>query len=232
MKTWRCSTAASARSGWMPAWPARLLPTRARVRSQTMSALPSRPMRKPTRARRGCTPGAWRSPPVPRPRMPPRCSPVGPPPRNTASSWPRPMASPTPPGTRQSTYSDEYMKAAPFAKVTLESLKVADPTKPTEKPVPYIGIQLVTIPEFQAIGTQVGKFFRGADRSADRRCCIDRRAEHHRAGNEAGWLPQVTLPHHRKCRRWLLEAGLPAMQTTRSIRNTEAMPSQASQLPQ
>ncbi|WP_103734292.1 sugar ABC transporter substrate-binding protein [Pseudomonas sp. GZJR-8] len=67
-----------------------------------------------------------------------------------------------PPGTRQSTYSDEYMKAAPFAKVTLESLKVADPTKPTEKPVPYIGIQLVTIPEFQAIGTQVGKFFSGA----------------------------------------------------------------------
>src|SRR5471030_770187 len=67
-----------------------------------------------------------------------------------------------PPGTRKSTYSDEYMKAAPFAKVTLESLKVADPTKPTLKPVPYIGIQLVTIPEFQAIGTQVGKFFSGA----------------------------------------------------------------------
>src|SRR5471032_807039 len=66
------------------------------------------------------------------------------------------------PGTRKSTYSDEYMKAAPFAKVTLESLKVADPTKPTLKPVPYIGIQLVTIPEFQAIGTQVGKFFSGA----------------------------------------------------------------------
>ena len=67
-----------------------------------------------------------------------------------------------PPGTRKSTYSDEYMKAAPFAKVTLESLKVADPTKPTLKPVPYVGIQLVTIPEFQAIGTQVGKFFSGA----------------------------------------------------------------------
>lgn len=35
-----------------------------------------------------------------------------------------------PPGTRKSTYSDEYMKATPFAKVTLESPKVADPTKP------------------------------------------------------------------------------------------------------
>ncbi|TEA63619.1 sugar ABC transporter substrate-binding protein [Pseudomonas sp. CH235] len=67
-----------------------------------------------------------------------------------------------PPGTRASTYSDEYMSAAPFAKVTLESLKAADPSKPSLKPVPYIGIQLVTIPEFQGIGTQVGKLFSAA----------------------------------------------------------------------
>ena len=67
-----------------------------------------------------------------------------------------------PPGTRASTYSDAYMNAAPFAKVTLESLKAADPGKPTLKPVPYIGIQLVTIPEFQAVGTQVGKLFSAA----------------------------------------------------------------------
>ncbi|HWH89364.1 MAG TPA: sugar ABC transporter substrate-binding protein [Pseudomonas sp.] len=67
-----------------------------------------------------------------------------------------------PPGTRASTYSAEYMSAAPFAKVTLESLKAADPSKPTLKPVPYIGIQLVTIPEFQAVGTQVGKLFSAA----------------------------------------------------------------------
>ncbi|ABA74381.1 sugar ABC transporter substrate-binding protein [Pseudomonas fluorescens] len=67
-----------------------------------------------------------------------------------------------PPGTRASTYSDAYMSAAPFAKVTLESLKAADPSKPTFKPVPYIGIQLVTIPEFQGIGTQVGKLFSAA----------------------------------------------------------------------
>ncbi|PYC03187.1 sugar ABC transporter substrate-binding protein [Pseudomonas koreensis] len=67
-----------------------------------------------------------------------------------------------PPGTRASTYSDAYMNAAPFAKVTLESLKAADPSKPTLKPVPYIGIQLVTIPEFQAVGTQVGKLFSAA----------------------------------------------------------------------
>ncbi|WP_407316834.1 ABC transporter substrate-binding protein [Pseudomonas sp. nanlin1] len=67
-----------------------------------------------------------------------------------------------PPGTRKSTYSDAYMKAAPFAKITLESLKVADPKHPTQDPVPYVGIQLVTIPEFQAVGTSVGKIFSGA----------------------------------------------------------------------
>ena len=67
-----------------------------------------------------------------------------------------------PPGTRASTYSDAYMKAAPFAKVTLDSLKKANPADPSAKPVPYVGIQLVTIPEFQAIGTAVGKLFAAA----------------------------------------------------------------------
>ncbi|MGE7990414.1 ABC transporter substrate-binding protein [Pseudomonas sp. NPDC089554] len=67
-----------------------------------------------------------------------------------------------PPGTRASTYSDAYLAAAPFAKVTLESLKRVNPKQPTLKPVPYVGIQLVTIPEFQAIGTQVGKLFSAA----------------------------------------------------------------------
>ncbi|MDB5983023.1 MAG: mannitol transporter substrate-binding protein [Pseudomonas sp.] len=67
-----------------------------------------------------------------------------------------------PPGTRASTYNDEYMKAAPFAKITLESLKAVTPKAPTLKPVPYVGIQLVTIPEFQAIGTSVGQQFSAA----------------------------------------------------------------------
>ena len=67
-----------------------------------------------------------------------------------------------PPGTRASTYTEAYLKAAPFARVTLESLKVANPQDPTLKPVPYVGIQLVTIPEFQAVGTQVGKLFSAA----------------------------------------------------------------------
>ncbi|MBV6750673.1 sugar ABC transporter substrate-binding protein [Pseudomonas chlororaphis] len=67
-----------------------------------------------------------------------------------------------PPGTRLSTYNDAYLKAAPFAKVTLQMMQNADPAHPSAKPVPYVGIQYVTIPEFQAIGTSVGKLFSAA----------------------------------------------------------------------
>jgi sorbitol/mannitol transport system substrate-binding protein len=67
-----------------------------------------------------------------------------------------------PPGTRYSTYANpEYQKAASFAKTTLDSINSADPTKPTLKPVPYTGVQFVGIPEFQAIGTQVGQYVAG-----------------------------------------------------------------------
>ena len=38
----------------------------------------------------------------------------------------------------------------------------ADPTHPTDRPVPYTGIQYVSIPEFQAIGTQVGQLVAAA----------------------------------------------------------------------
>jgi len=58
---------------------------------------------------------------------------------------------------------DAYIaKAAPFAQKTLESIDSADPTKPTVKPVPYVGVQFVAIPEFQGIGTQVGQQFSAA----------------------------------------------------------------------
>ncbi|RBH59511.1 MULTISPECIES: sugar ABC transporter substrate-binding protein [Pseudomonas] len=67
-----------------------------------------------------------------------------------------------PPGTRLSTYNDAYLKAAPFAKITLQMMQNADPARPSAKPVPYVGIQYVTIPEFQAIGTSVGKLFSAA----------------------------------------------------------------------
>jgi sorbitol/mannitol transport system substrate-binding protein len=41
-------------------------------------------------------------------------------------------------------------------------LEIADPTKPTKNPVPYTGIQLVSIPEFQSFGTIVGQNIAGA----------------------------------------------------------------------
>jgi sorbitol/mannitol transport system substrate-binding protein len=63
-----------------------------------------------------------------------------------------------PPGTRKSTYENpEYQKAAPFAPIVLNAIMVADPTNPTKDPVPYTGVQFVTIPEFQGIGTDVGQ---------------------------------------------------------------------------
>jgi sorbitol/mannitol transport system substrate-binding protein len=68
-----------------------------------------------------------------------------------------------PPGTRTSLYANpEYQKAAPFAKMTLDSINAADPTHPTVKPVPYVGVQFVAIPEFEGIGTQVGQIFSAA----------------------------------------------------------------------
>ena len=63
-----------------------------------------------------------------------------------------------PPGTRKSTYDNpEYQKAAPFAPIVLNAIMVADPTHATMNPVPYTGVQFVTIPEFQGIGTDVGQ---------------------------------------------------------------------------
>ena len=68
-----------------------------------------------------------------------------------------------PPGTRASLYNNpEYMKAAPFAQITLDSIQTADPVNPSVQPVPYVGVQFVAIPEFQGIGTAVGQQFSAA----------------------------------------------------------------------
>ncbi len=68
-----------------------------------------------------------------------------------------------PPGTRTSLYKNpEYLKAAPFAALTLKSMDAADPLHPAVKPVPYTGIQFVAIPEFQGIATDVGQDFSAA----------------------------------------------------------------------
>ncbi|UOM34605.1 sugar ABC transporter substrate-binding protein [Acuticoccus sp. I52.16.1] len=68
-----------------------------------------------------------------------------------------------PPGTRTSLYENPaYIEAAPFAKMTLESIKAADPNNPAVDEVPYVGVQFVAIPEFQGIGTAVGQQFSAA----------------------------------------------------------------------
>jgi sorbitol/mannitol transport system substrate-binding protein len=68
-----------------------------------------------------------------------------------------------PPGTRTSTYQNpNYREAAPFAEIVLNSIQSADITNPSPEPTPYTGVQYVDIPEFQAIGSQVGQIMAAA----------------------------------------------------------------------
>jgi sorbitol/mannitol transport system substrate-binding protein len=69
-----------------------------------------------------------------------------------------------PPGTRKSLYDNaDYLKAAPFAQMTLKAIDSADPgLDGNSKPKPYIGVQFAAIPEFQGIATAVGQQFSAA----------------------------------------------------------------------
>ena len=95
-----------------------------------------------------------------------------------------------PPGTRQSTYENpEYQQAAPFADFVLNAIQTADPNDPSAKPVPYTGVQYVGIPEFQAIGTQVGQMIAAAlaeQRSVDQALSAAQRAAE-RTMRQAGY---------------------------------------------
>jgi sorbitol/mannitol transport system substrate-binding protein len=63
-----------------------------------------------------------------------------------------------PPGTRKSTYANPaYQRAAPFARLVRDAILGADIARPSALAVPYVGIQYVGIPEFQAIGANVGQ---------------------------------------------------------------------------
>lgn len=64
-----------------------------------------------------------------------------------------------PPGARNSTYEiPEYKEAAAaFAPITLEVMNSVDPVQPGVNPQPWVGIQYVTIPEFQDVGNQVAQ---------------------------------------------------------------------------
>ncbi len=68
-----------------------------------------------------------------------------------------------PPGTRVSTYGNpHYLQAAPFAPVVLDAIETADLDHPSAEPVPYSGIGYVAIPQWQAIGTDLGQMIAGA----------------------------------------------------------------------
>ena len=63
-----------------------------------------------------------------------------------------------PPGTRTSTYdSADYKQVAPFSSFVIKAIQDSNPTGQTEHPRPYTGAQFVGIPQFQAIGTQIGQ---------------------------------------------------------------------------
>ncbi len=65
-----------------------------------------------------------------------------------------------PPGTRVSTYENqEYLDAAPFAPLVLQSMENADPNDSTAEPQIAPGVQFVQIPEFQGIGNDIGQIF-------------------------------------------------------------------------
>ena len=62
-----------------------------------------------------------------------------------------------PPGTRKSTYQNaQYLKAAPFSQFVLSAIENADLRDGAIKPGAYREMQYVGIPEFPAIGDQVG----------------------------------------------------------------------------
>ncbi len=68
-----------------------------------------------------------------------------------------------PSGTRLSTYRrSEFVKEARFAMTEAIAMVTADPTRATERPAPYVGIQFVGVPEFQEIGNLTGEDIRQA----------------------------------------------------------------------
>lgn len=68
-----------------------------------------------------------------------------------------------PQGTRYSTYErSEYQEAVPFADLVVDLIGEAHFTEPAEEPVPYMGIQFLNIPEWMAIGDEVGRHLAAA----------------------------------------------------------------------
>lgn len=91
-----------------------------------------------------------------------------------------------PPGSRVSTYDlPEYQEAAAaFADITKESMLGVDPAQPGVAPQPWVGIQYITIPEWQDLGTQASQVF--AEVYAGRKSVDDALSEVQKLAQKAG----------------------------------------------
>ena len=135
----------------------------------------------------------------------------------------------TPPGTRKSTYQiPEYIEAGgEFAPLTAQIMSEVDPKQPGVKPQPWVGIQYVTIPEFQDVGNQTSQLV--ADAIAGRRPLQlalgprpeDRRASRREPEGGLKW-PTRSRPRRRSTSPW---AGRPAGRPPRSRSRARTWPS-------
>jgi sorbitol/mannitol transport system substrate-binding protein len=91
-----------------------------------------------------------------------------------------------PPGSRTSTYElPEYKEAAAaYAPITLDVMTSVDPAQPGVNPQPWVGIQYVSIPEFQDVGNQCAQLV--ADYLADRTSIDDALAKCQEVAQKAG----------------------------------------------
>ncbi len=91
-----------------------------------------------------------------------------------------------PPGSRTSTYSiPEYKDAAKaYAPITLEVMSSVNPKQPGVNPQPWVGIQYVSIPEFQDVGNQCAQLV--ADYLANRSTIDDALAKCQDIAQKAG----------------------------------------------
>lgn len=95
-----------------------------------------------------------------------------------------------PPGSRSSTYElPEYKEAAAaYAPITLDVMTAVDPSQPGVNPQPWVGIQYVSIPEFQDVGNQCAQLV--ADYLADRTSIDDALAQCQEVAQKAGEAQQ------------------------------------------
>jgi sorbitol/mannitol transport system substrate-binding protein len=91
-----------------------------------------------------------------------------------------------PPGARNSTYEiPEYKEAAAaFAPITIDVMNSVNPVQPGVDPQPWVGIQYVTIPEFQDVGNQVAQLV--ADAIAGRTSVEDALKQGQQIAQDAG----------------------------------------------